>query len=134
MLAGENAEQANNKQPPQLSTDARERLAFAVMSLLDEDDQVLAHRGQPEAINWSRYKRGRGPLAGAVQKMVRLDEAAPAGEVAREFVGRKPEALRKAAKKWFIRKFQKVEHGEQVLFHEPATMPIRYPPPLFQTL
>lgn len=108
--------------------DGRERLAFAVMSMLDEDDQVLAHRGKPEEIDWSRYKRGRGPLAGAVQKMIRLDEAAPGGEVPREFLGRKPEALRKAAKKWFLRKFQKVEDGEQVTFHEPAAMPALHCP------
>ncbi len=107
------------KQPPQLCEGGRDRLAHAVFELLDQEDKILALEGKPGEIKWAKYKRGRGPLAGAVKRLMAEDELVAIGEGAREFLGRKPEALRKGAKKWFLRKYSKADQDGKV-----CTIPI----------
>lgn len=87
----------------QLAPHARERLAYAVLEHLDNEDRGLATSGRPEKINWGKYTKGRSPLVKAIVAVQTECNGEPSY---RGFVGRNAHVFKKTAKKWFMRKFQ----------------------------
>ena len=98
-------ERPRRGRPGQLTSNARDRLATAVYSLLNVEDVTLALNRRAHEIEWRRYKKGRGPLAGAVKKVLAEDARITNPMARKQFEGRKVATLKKAAKKWFLRKY-----------------------------